>query len=82
MGSCAIMLAPSRTAFASCKRLPSVGWRDSARRLRLAKRAAKDVIRGGGSAQQAAAAAQAFGMPCEDDTSDASGAGTSRGRYR
>ena len=45
--------------------------RDASRRLRLAKRAARECLAGGGSAEQAAAAAQAYGTPCGDD-SDAS----------
>ena len=46
--------------------------RDAARRLRLAKRAARDCLAQGGSSAQAAAAAQAFGTPCgeDSDTSD------------
>ena len=46
--------------------------RDAARRLRLAKRAARDCIASGGSIEQAAAAAQAFGTPCDGSDSDGS----------
>ena len=45
--------------------------RDAVRRLRSAKRAARECLARGGSAEEAASAAQAFGTPCGDD-SDAS----------
>ena len=35
--------------------------------MKLAKKAAKEVLSSGGNAEQAAAAAQAFGTPCDDD---------------
>ena len=49
--------------------------RDAARRLRLAKKAAKAVIAAGGTHLEAVAAAQAFGTPVgdEDDSNDDSG---------
>lgn len=47
--------------------------RDASRRLRLAKRASKQCIAAGGSLAQAAAAAQAFGTPCDSASSDGSG---------
>ena len=40
----------------------------AAKRLRLAKRAAKDCLANGGSNAAAAAAAQAFGTPCGDNS--------------
>jgi|MDSY01.2.fsa_nt_gb hypothetical protein len=50
--------------------------REAARRLRLAKSAAAAIRKKGGSEAQAAAAAQAFGTPCDDgsgsDVSDGS----------
>ena len=39
--------------------------RDAARRLRSAKRAARGVLQGGGTAAEAALAAQAFGTPAD-----------------
>jgi hypothetical protein len=47
---------------------------DEAKRLRLAKKAARVVLRSGGSTEAAAAAAQAYGTPC-DDNSEASDSG-------
>ena len=45
--------------------------RDAVRRLRLAKAAARACIAGGGTAADAAAAAQSFGAPCgNSDVSD------------
>ena len=44
--------------------------RDAARRLRQAKRAARAVLTDGGTAEQAAVAAQSFGTPCEGESSD------------
>ena len=42
--------------------------RDASRRLRLAKTAARECLKGGGSVEQAAAAAQAYGTPAGDDS--------------
>ena len=42
--------------------------RDASRRLRLAKTAARECLKGGGSVEQAAAAAQEYGTPAGDDS--------------
>ena len=44
--------------------------RDASRRLRLAKKAAKTCLAAGGSAEAAAAVAQAFGTPADGGSSD------------
>ena len=49
--------------------------RDAARRLKLAKKAAKAVLSGGGTLSDAAQAAQAYGTPAEGENSDASDTG-------
>ena len=72
------MPRPPRQRATSVRAVPYM-TRDAARRLKSAKRAARAVLKAGGTVADAAAAAQAFGTPADGADSDCSESDSSSG---